>query len=184
MYKSFFRRLADKEDGKFYYGEGNIAYHDGSRSPNVTFKVKFDYKDNHFIIINRTGTAYVAEITCILSKTIQPIEFEINNISHLKNLFLRKRNRLYIKSKNLNIKHFIEKNENYELLNRIADKDKFSPLVKCELEKKWDITAIYHLEFDNWTEPIEPMIALFKDIIDEFEKRIAHLGPKSYGEMN
>lgn len=183
MYNTFFKQLAKKENGKFYFSDENIAFLDGVRSPNITYKVTFHYKDNCFTIINRTGTAYVGSITCNLSKVLQPIAFEINNISHFKNLFFRRRSRLKISSDNSNISYFILNNEYYKRLEQLAHRDKFDPIITCKPEDTWDIVTNYHLEFENWTEPIEPIINLYKDLIDEFEKRIANLSPKSYKEM-
>ena len=136
MYKAYFKNLAEKENGKFFFKDDNIAFGNGVRSPNVTYRVEFDYEDNHFTIINRTGTAYVATISCELSKTLQPIEFEINNITHFTNLFLRKKSRLKIKADNQNIKYFITKNLNYQLLEKIANRDKFSPVITCKKNSK------------------------------------------------
>ncbi len=184
MYKAFFKNLAEKENGKFFYKDENIAFLDGVRSPNVIFRVEFDYEDNHFTIINRTGTAYVATITCVLSNTIQPIEFEINNITHFQNLFLRRKSRLKIKSDNHNIEHFLTQNKSFKTLEEIADRDKFSPIITCERENKWKIITKFHLEFDVWTEPIEPILTLYKDLIAEFQKWIANISAKSYRDMN
>jgi len=184
MYKTYFKNLAEKENGNFYFKDDNLVFGDGVRSPNVTYIVKFDHGDNHFTVINRTGTAYVATISCKLSKSIQPIEFEINNISHFNNLFLRRKKLLEINTKNQNIKYFLTHNDNFESLERIAGNNKFSPIITCIKDKEWSIIAKYHLEFDNWTEPIEPIIKLFKDLIAEFEQRIANISPKAYREMN
>lgn len=184
MYKSIFKKLAEREKGQFYFKDENIALLNGVRSPNVIYKVTFTYKDNHFTIIHRTGTAYVATISCKLSDTIQPIQFEITNITPLQNLFLRKKSRLTIKSGNPNLKYFLSKNENINKLSKIADKDKFSPTITCTCDTFWTIVTTYHLEFDNWTEPIEPIIELYKNLIDEFEKRIANISAKAYREMN
>ena len=184
MYRKFFKNLAEKENGKFYFKDEDISIGMGARSPNVFYKITFDYKNNPFTIINRTGTAYVGTISCELNKILQPIEFEINNTSHFQNLFLRKKSRLKIKSENSNIKYFLTKNNSLNILNQIAKKDDFSPIITCEFDETWRIVNKYHLEFDNWIEPIEPTIELFKNLIDEFEKRIANISPKSYREMN
>ncbi|WP_298321387.1 hypothetical protein [uncultured Aquimarina sp.] len=184
MYKKLFKELAEKENGKFYYQDNDIAIGGGVRSPNVIFKIKFKYKDNEFTIINRTGTAYVGTISCELSKDLQPIEFELNTISHLKNLFLRKKSRFKINTHNRNLKDFLSKNSSLKLLSKIADKEDFSPIITCQNDCSWEITTKYHLEFDNWTQVLEPIIELYKELIDEFEKRIANISSKAYRELN
>lgn len=184
MYKEFFENLAEKENGEFYFKDKDISIGMGVRSPNVFYKTTFDYKNNTFTIIHRTGTAYVGTVSCELKSTLQPIKFEINNFSHLQNLFLRKKSRLKIKSDNTNIKYFLTKNNSLKDLSQIAKKENFSPIITCKFDSVWKIEAKYHLEFDNWIEPIEPIIELFKNLIDEFEKRIANINPKAYREMN
>ena len=184
MYKAIFKELAEKENGKFYFQDKDISIGGGVRSPNVIYKLTFDYKDNEFTIINRIGTAYVGTISCKLSKTIQPIAFEINSISHIKNLFLRKKSRLNIHTDNENLRFFIENNRNYKLLSKIADKENFSPIITCEFDDNWNLISKYHLEFDDWTQVVEPTIELIKNLISEFEKRIANISNKSYREMN
>lgn len=184
MYKDFFKKLAEKENGKFLYHDNDISVGMGIRSPNVSYRVIFDYKKNPFTIINRTGTAYMGLISCELDRTLQPLEFEINNTSHIANLFLRRKNRLKLKSDNSNIKHFLRKNNSLKTLNEIAAKDNFSPIISCKSGDLWKLEAKYHLEFDNWTEPVEPIIELFKELIDEFEKYSPNISDKSYREMN
>ncbi|MEJ6791534.1 MAG: hypothetical protein QNK89_02025 [Lacinutrix sp.] len=75
MYREVFDTIAKNENGKFNFKDKDISIGGGVRSPNVTYKLAFKYKENKFTIINRTGTAYVGTITCELSKTIQPIYF-------------------------------------------------------------------------------------------------------------
>jgi hypothetical protein len=182
MYKEFFKNIAEKENGKFYFKDEDISIGMGVRSPNVLYKIGFDYKKNPFTIINRTGTAYVGTISCELNKTLQPIEFEINNISHIQNLFLRKKSRLKIKSDHSNINYFLTKNDSLKILSQIAKKENFSPIITCKFDRVWKIEAKYHLEFDNWIEPVEPIIELFKNLINEFEKRIANISEKHIKE--
>ena len=169
MYKTIFREIADKENGKFYYQDKDISGGLGVRSPNVTFKLVFDYKGNHFTIVNQVGTAYVGTISCRLSKTIQPIVFKINTISHFKNLFLRKKSKFTIETDNDNLDFFLNKNASLKLLSKIADKDNFTPVITCEKNDYWSVESTYHLEFDNWTDVINPTIQLFKDLIKEFD---------------
>ena len=76
------------------------------------------------------------------------------------------------------------KNDCINTLSQIAKKENFSPVITCKFDGVWKIEAKYHLEFDNWIEPIEPIIELCKNLIDEFEKRISNISEKSYREMN
>ncbi len=164
--------MSEKENGKFYFHDEDIPIMGGARSPNVIFKLTLEYKGNKISIINRTGTTYVGNITCKLSETIQPLEFELSSISHFKNLFLKRKNRFVIKTKNKSLASFFRKNTSLNKLGKIAQKENFSPLITCKEGEYWTIETKYHLEFDNWTEVIEPLIELYKNLIDEFEKRV------------
>ncbi|WP_034057304.1 hypothetical protein [Lacinutrix jangbogonensis] len=186
MRKRFFRDLADVEGGEFYFKDKDIlsGHELGVRNPNVTYLLIFSYKDNQFSIFNSTGTSFVGEIACEFSSTLKPIEFELNSISYFLNLFLRRKNRFKIKSDNENIKHFLSKSEAMKKLILIAKKEAFNPFIVCEIEKNKRISTKYHLEFDDWTQVIEPIIELYKELIDEFEKGYLNVSNKAYKELN
>ena len=164
MFKSEFKRIAEKENGKFYFEDKDISTGLGVRSPNVTYIIKFEYNNSNFTIYNRTGTAYVGEISCDLPSTTPITHFEITSISHL---------------------YFLENNLALKQLNKIAKKENFSPLIHTYSDNKQKkIITKYHLEFNNWTQVIEPIIELFKNLTDEFEKGIFNISENSYREMN
>jgi len=181
MRKSIFRKLADKYDGKFYFQDENYPMSDGSYTPNVIYLVKFTYKNCEVSVLNTTGKSYEANITCKLPNDIQVIPFEITPISHFKNLFLRRKKLLTVKTKNENISYFLEKNNALIMLNKLALKDNYSPWIVCS-KKTNSIVTKYHLEFDNWTEALEPTVQLYIDLIDEFEKGITNLNHSQYRE--
>lgn len=184
MLIEFFKKIAENENGNLYYHDEDISIGGGVRSPNVIFTLKFEYKSNVFTIINQTGTKYVGSVSCKLSENLQPIPFEIDSISHFKNLFLRKKSRLQLISKNKNILYFLKYNNAFKSLSKIANKEDFSPYITCSGNNSWNIVCKYHLEFDNWTQVIEPLIELYKNLIDEFEKRIANINHGQYPELN
>ncbi len=179
MFKTFFKGLAEKENGDFYFKDKDVSLGLGVRSPNVTYVVKFEYKGCEFSVMNSTGRSYEGNITCKLPSSFQIIPFEITNISHLKNLFLRKKNRLKIQSVNKNIAYFLEKSKDLKDLNVLALKDNYSPWIVSDVELR-TIVCKYHLEFNDWTDVVEPTIALYKSLIDEFEKGVAHLNYSQY----
>ncbi len=170
MYTTFFKEIAKKENGKFYLHDKNISIGGGVRSPNIIYKLKFSYNNNNFIITYQVGNTNVGTIHCELSKSLKPIEFEINSISHLKNLFLRKKNRLKVKTSDENFSCFINNNHSFEALNQIASKENFSPYIYSKLNNSWSIISEYHLEFSDWTQTVEPSIDFIKNIIDQYQK--------------
>ena len=64
MIKTEFKRIAENENGKFYYHDKDIAIGAGVRTPNVIFLIKFRYKENEIAVMNRCGTGYVGKIIC------------------------------------------------------------------------------------------------------------------------
>lgn len=176
MFKTEFRRIADKENGKFYYEDKDIDVGLGVRSPNVTYVIKFEYKENSIMVYNRTGTAFTGEIVCILPSISKITPFEISTVSHLSNLFIRKKSRLKIKTKNKNINYFFKHNNAFNKLDKIVKKENFSPSISTPYtNNKQEIVTKYHLEFDNWTQVIEPIIELYKNLADEFKKKGANI---------
>jgi len=150
---------------------------------NLTYLLKLDYKDNKISVINRTGTAFIGTIICKLPKSTQKIPFKIESTSHFFNLFLRKKSRLKIESKNENLKHFIKNSGAFKTLDKIANKVDFNPTITLNSEDN-EISTKYHLEFEDWTQVIEPIIAFYKDLADELEKRIANLGIEEYKKIS
>ncbi|MGB2684306.1 MAG: hypothetical protein WBC43_04745, partial [Olleya sp.] len=92
----------------------------------------------------------------------------VNTTSHLKNLFLHKKSRLNVTTEHSNLKYFLSKNNALNILSEIANKEKFDPNITCQYDNVWIIETNYHLEFDNWTDPIEPIIELYKNLINHF----------------
>jgi hypothetical protein len=184
MKTTFFKELARKEQGTFYFQDKDISLGMGVRSPHVVYRVEFVYKKHEFIVENITGTAFVATITCRFATTLRPIEFSVQPISHLKNLFLRKNNRLTVNTENQNLQFFIENNSSFKKLNGIACEHNFSPAIDCDADPVSQIVTKYHLEFDDWTDPVEVLIQLYKDLIDEFEKAHLNISPAFYKRLN
>lgn len=184
MYKTFFRKLSEEENGTFKYHNKDVSIGFGVRSPNLIYKVTFDYKENEFTIVNQTGTNYVGYINCKISKHINTVPFRIEYISHFKSLFLKNKNRLRVITDNKNLAHFINTNESFQLLNEISKKDDYSPLINIEKYNHDYLMAKYHLEFNDWMEPVKPTIKLFKDIIDEFEKNTLNISYHNYLDLN
>ena len=170
MHIDFFKNLAEKENGKFYFSDGNMSFTDGSRIPDVTYQVKFVYKGNKFELNNRTGVSFEAQCYCNLNDNLKPSEFEIECISHFKKLFLRKQHRLKIKSEDPALHSFIVNNKYFKQLGELGVKEDFSPAISCSKSDagNWYLTATYHLEFNNYTQVISPLIDFYKSVIDRF----------------
>jgi hypothetical protein len=93
------------------------------------------------------------------------------------------KSRFIITSDSESLKHFLSKNKTLSILRDIANKDKFSPSIICEDEGHWKLTTKYHIEIDDWPQVIKPTISLYKDLIDEFNKRLPNISTKAYREV-
>lgn len=185
MIKQEFQRIADKEAGKFYFQEENHLLSNGAHTPDLSFLIRMKYKDNEISVLNQTGTSFVGTIIGKLASHIRPIDFELTSISNLANFFLRRKSRFKIRSENEKIKYFLEHNDVLKQLSDIANNTAFTPHITIDNKNGVDrIITKYHLEFEDWTQVIEPMIELYKNLMDEFEKDIAHLSLNSYKQMN
>lgn len=143
----------------------------GVRSPHAAFRLTFNYKSNKFFIENRLGTNFVAEIRCVLDSSCHPEEFELYTITHFKNIFLRRKNRISIQTKSNDLEAFIQNNCHFQELSEIAKADRFDPQIRLEKATPSKIIALYHLELDDYRTPLKPMIGLIKDLIDRFASR-------------
>lgn len=184
MYKTIFRNIADKEKGTFHFKDEDIRIGMGVRSPNVLYLLKIPYGEIEIIVYNTTGTQFVGKIYTILPKQIENNDFEIRTISHWKSLVFRKSKRFKIDASSKNLEYFIQKNKSLEQLSTIADGTNFQPVIIGLNEKDhYKLEMKYHLEFSNWTDPIQPAIQLFRNLIDEFTKLNGNLSLKSYIEL-
>ncbi len=185
MIKTFFKELAEKEGGKFSYSDEDISIGMGVRSPSVIFQVKFDYKGNEFLIDNRTGTNFVAKIICKVSPELRHVNFSLESRSPLSSLFSRNKSKFKISCTNQNFLHFLNTDKSLNKIGEIAQKTKFHPEIKCNGENRnVEIVSKYHLEFEDWTQVIEPLIQFYKNVIDEFENNYKYLSNSQYQLKN
>ncbi len=175
MIKSEFRKIAESENGKFYYHDEDISIGMGVRSPNVIFILDLSYKECPIKIKNTTGTAYYGLITSKILTNNKPLEFELTTRSHLSTLFWRKNDRFKIETDYTTLNQFLKNSTSLSKLNQIAKKTKFHPLIKGEFQSDgYKLTTKYHLEFSDWTQVLVPLINFYKEFIDKFQERNAN----------
>ena len=169
MIKSEFKRIADKENGKLSYKDQDISIGGGVRSPKVIYLLKIDHKGNEITILNETGTSFVAKVMCQFSVSEKTLDFELDTRSHLSTLFSRKKNRFKITGKNPNLDLFFYHNDALRKLNDIAGATCFEPHITGKYNNKsYELATKYHLQFEDWTQVLEPLIDFHKTFIDEF----------------
>ncbi len=171
MIKTEFKRVAEKVNGKFYFKDETLDIGGGVRSPDVTFLIKFVHKGVEVAAMNQTGTSFVGTVLCSYPERPKKFKFEIDNRSYLSRLFFRKKPPFIIKTQNKNLDYFFRHNKALKALSDIAKKVQFEPFFSGKNVKgKYKVITKYHLEFDDWTQVLEPLVQFYIDLIDEFEK--------------
>jgi hypothetical protein len=96
----------------------------------------------------------------------------------LSTLFsINKKNRFKIATQDQTLYHFLKSNKSLEILNPVAKADIFEPSIEGKItESSYVIRVAYHLEFDNWTQVLEPLISFYKELIDFLESKNRNYG--------
>lgn len=169
MVKGEFKRIAEKEGGKLSYQDKDISIGGGVKSPKLVFLLKINHKGHDISIVNETGTSFVAKITCHLPVSKTSLNFDLTTKSHLSTLFSRTKNRFKIDSNNSNLDAFIKNDLALKQLNALANETTFAPSISGNYnEDSYTLVTKYHLQFSDWTQVIEPLIAFYRAFIDEF----------------
>ncbi len=185
MIKTEFKRIAANENGEFFYKDEDIAVGDGTRSPNVEFVIKFDYKEIPITIYNTTGTQYLGKIYCDLPLQTQSADFKLHTRSHLGNLFYRSKSRYIIKCKSNNLNHFLRTNTAIKKLSTISNETNFDPYIAGKNSNRiYKLTCSYYLGFDDWTQVLEPLIEFYKALIDELFQHNTHIANNAYRSLD
>lgn len=174
MIISEFKRIADKENGEFYFSDGNISLTGGVHSPDVEFIIKFVYQGCEVVIINKTGYNYYGNVISKFKATKTSLGFDLYTKSHFARLFSRKKEQFKIESIDENLNHLLNKSPALKELAKIAKNTVFEPMIiGTYVNDYYELRTEYHLQFSNWTQVLEPLIAFYKEFIDTFMDRSA-----------
>ncbi len=171
MTKTFFENLASKENGEFIFKKNILKIGLGVRSPQEIYQLNFKYLGAEIQIKYSLGTSFSGSIICLFFNNIEVPEFEISSTSNFIRLFLKKKEGFNIASTNEEIKRFFNQNSALKKLTKISFKENFTPLI---ISKENRITTEFHLEFKDSTQVIEPVIQLYKNLINKFNEMKAH----------
>lgn len=173
FYINRFKEIATKENGTFYFSDNDINIGGGVRSPHVILQLKIPYKDYEISITNKTGTNFVGTYSCTLPLALKAPDFTIQTRNHLATLFSRnKKKRFKITTEHDKLNTFFDKSPSLNVLNTIAKNTVFEPYIygkNSDIDYQFKIE--YHLQFDNWTQVLEPLISFNKEMIDTLESR-------------
>ncbi|MEP0265186.1 hypothetical protein [Dokdonia sp.] len=173
FYINKFKEIAAKENGTFYFSDSDIGIGGGVRSPHVILQLRIPYKDYEIFINNKTGTSFVGTYSCTLPLALKAPDFTIQTRNHLSTLFSRnKKNRFKITTEQEKLNEFLKKSSSLNALNTIAKDTIFEPYIYGKnSETDYQFKIEYHLQFNNWTQVLEPLITFNKEIIDALENR-------------
>ena len=169
MYLTRLKKIAEIENASFVYNDKNIAIGGGVSSPKVQYQLKIPYNDNTIIIYHETGTAYFATLFCKFKTKQTSLDFTLSTKSHFMRLFSKKKPSFKIQTENINITRFLNNSNTIKELSVIADQRNFTPyIVGKYANDSYTLSIKYHLEFDDWTDPVSPFIQFYKDFIDSY----------------
>ena len=167
---SIFKEIADNVGAKLEIIDDKYIYTDGSRSPHIVYSLSLNYKDRIIRITNSTGTTFVGNAVCIVSKPKESLEFEILTRSHFVNLFYRSKDRFKIETQNENIKSFLRQSDGFSKMKIISKDVMFDPtFIGKNTSEGFQLVTEYHLQFNNWWEVVEPLFLFYKEFIDRFD---------------
>lgn len=172
-YINRFKEIAAKEQGTFYFSDEGLLVGWGVRSPQATFQLEVPYKGHVIYISNKVGNQFTGKCICKLPLGLKAPDFTIKTKSHLSTLFsFNKKNRFKIDSKHKKLITYLKKNDSIKVLNQVAKNDIFEPTIYGKNTKTdYQLIIKYHLEFDNWTQVLQPIITFKKELIDVLEHK-------------
>ena len=165
--KLLFEKLAEELENTTFKCEDYIVEGAGfSNLPISVYSLEVIYNQNKIIIENELGNHNFGKVEMVLKDKNLP-EFEITNVNHFVNLFLRKKNMFNVKSSNLTFKKYLEEKLIDSNLEQIAKDNLFEPkITNKKLKFDSHITTIYHLEFPDKIGAIKVIVKFYKYLID------------------
>ncbi|MFA7445943.1 MAG: hypothetical protein WCY89_08350 [Flavobacteriaceae bacterium] len=153
------------ENSKFSYSDYKVDSPGFSKIAASIYNLHVNYKEHIIYVKNELGHQNLGRVEVQLDKRLP--EFKISNTNHFVNLFLRKKNILKVTCKNHSFKKFLEQKLIELNLEKIAKESLFEPEIYNVFERNaMKIITTYHLQFDNKTAPIQPLVNLYKSLID------------------
>lgn len=182
MIESRLKQIASNENGEYSVKEQSRIFADGSRCPEIEHRIQISYNDCDIKIFISTGFLEIANVNCILSSYIRPIDFEIESVSPFMNLFLRRKSIFKVKCKNKNFKYFLE-NKALLIFDDDINTKNFAPTIYSKKEgRSNNIVMEFHLAFEDWIDIFEDVILFFKSVIDELNSDNRFISHTHYKE--
>ncbi len=165
--KPLFEALATElENTTFTYEDYNVPLGGFTKLPMTLYNLETMYKGYSIQVQNEFGNHNLGNVNLVLQNKTLP-EFDVVSGNHFTNLFLRKKDMLTVKCRNIAFKKFLEQKLQDSNLQRIAKDNLFEPKITNKSNQvDSHIHTLYHLEFSEKIGAIKAIINFYKDLID------------------
>lgn len=161
--KVLFEKIAAERDGTFKLVKERFQ---------IKYQLRMEYLGQHIFLQNNLGLEETGWMICKLEPQSKISSFKIDEKFLLTQMFSRKADYLYIKSKDGDLKHFIKKSETFKILNAQAKADAFQPIIVGKnVDGHFRIETRYHLDFLNRREVVEPLIDFYQSVIAYYHSK-------------
>ncbi|WP_242134842.1 hypothetical protein [Aestuariivivens marinum] len=131
-----------------------------------TLLLKIPYKEQMISVEYKVGDAQLGLFSCYFKNGITISDFKIDYRSHFLRLIFKNKKILRVRSEDKNLKRFLENRLIENDLETIARESLFTPEIEGVKNGNYLISAFYTLSFEDKEKVLEPMVELYKDIID------------------
>lgn len=165
--KALYENISNKiENSTFSYSDYKVDGDGFSILPISIYSLVVDYKGSAICVENELGNHNIGKVELLLEGKRLP-EFRITNTNHFVNIFLRRKIILKVECKNNLFKKFLEQKLTETGLEKLAKDNLFEPEIFNLFERnKMKIVTKYHLQFEDKTGVIKPLISFYKSLID------------------
>ena len=167
MIETYLQNIATSEKGNYIVEQIKVALPNGSKRRQSNHKLQFKYNSSVIEILIQIGLGDSVKIVTTIPHSTQLVDFEIECISPFENLFMRRKSRFKVKSKNKTFKYFLENNA-LEVFDKIMESQNFDPRIFTQNQQSHnEIVFEFHIAFENWIYTIEDIIKFLKMVLDE-----------------
>jgi hypothetical protein len=169
MIETYLQNIASNENGRYTFEYFKVGLPIGSKGYQTNHKLQFEYNESVIEILIQIGLGDSVKIVTTIPYFTQLVDFAVECISPFENLFLRRKSRFKVKSKNKTFRYFLE-NKALAVFDKIMETQNFDPRIFTQnQESHRELVFEYHIAFENWIFTIEEIIKFLKIVLDELK---------------
>lgn len=170
--RKILEEIAEEENGSYTYEEETLPQSSwGESTEEGHHKLQIEYKGIKIRLIFTTKTHCLAQVEFILPTQENKLTFEMTTKSPLMSLFFRRKNPIQVKTKDPELKQYLEEHPGFESMNEKAKAYAFEPfIVGKNTINGYLVRTEFHLQFPERTEVVRPLILFYKGLIDRLVK--------------